>query len=847
LLRGHTAGQPIADAAFFQPASSGADGGNDDSLISHDDDQPQLLATASVAGDVIVRSLATAGSADEAPPEDTVLLRAAAPSASSSSSSSSPRLAWHPSEPRVLAVAGGDRVALLVVPQPGDASASDPDAVVDAATSASMLLPVPAGASVTAIAFAPGGGALAAADTAGYVTVWRLDSATGGASSPPPAARWQPHHEEAGSAPGALLWLDGASLLTGDGRNRVLRLWSVDPAGAGGQPPPLLQTVELRASAAASDGRSAFFNQALIERRLRLVVLANAAAGAPDSTAQGAVVTLHYSLGGRLDYAACFSTARHPFISAAAAAELGGGADDAAGGGGSVGGVGGAGGAGPSLLLWAVQPEAVQRYALDAALARPPPGSSAGAAGAAVAAAPAATSAPAAEDDGDDEDDEDRRPLTPPRAPQVPEVPASSGILAAAHHHLPHGAPSSAAKQGARGGGSSSGASPAAANGRPASSSAPTATTATIDPAQLTAVVKAANAELLGEVRAELARALRAIEAGVSAKVEAKVEAQAKAQARKAEDDDKRRAASAKKASADAERALSAAVAKAATDAVQAQLGAVVPQAVAQALPQALAQAGVAPAVAAALEPALRSSLRDAFASTVVPSYERATQQMFGQIEGALRGWAQHGQQQQQQALQQLLQQAQQQRGPPPQMMPPPQGPLHGGLMPPPPMVQQPPPPPHMQAPPPPPPPDPRVALQGLLHAGQLDQAFSQALSLASLEMVVWTCRQAGPAAAVAGREPCPLSQVVLLSLVQQLAADLRPADADAALKLDWLGECCPLLQPRDPAVSPHLRQALSPAVPGLRALATGGAGIDPSLAKRAKTVVHLFNSLLHQ
>jgi enhancer of mRNA-decapping protein 4 len=157
-----------------------------------------------------------------------------------------------------------------------------------------------------------------------------------------------------------------------------------------------------------------------------------------------------------------------------------------------------------------------------------------------------------------------------------------------------------------------------------------------------------------------------------------------------------------------------------------------------------------------------------------------------------------------------------------------------------------PPPPPHVAPPPQAPPPDPRFALHGLLRAGQIDQAFSQALSLSSLDLVVWTCRQAGPAASVAGREPCPLSQVVLLSLVQQLAADLR-ADGDAELKLDWLGECCPALQPRDPAISPHLRAALSPAVPGLRALATGGAGIDPSLAKRAKTVVHLFNSLLHQ
>ncbi|XP_067132406.1 enhancer of mRNA-decapping protein 4-like isoform X2 [Centruroides vittatus] len=55
---------------------------------------------------------------------------------------------------------------------------------------------------------------------------------------------------------------------------------------------------------------------------------------------------------------------------------------------------------------------------------------------------------------------------------------------------------------------------------------------------------------------------------------------------------------------------------------------------------------------------------------------------------------------------------------------------------------------------------------------GQLSVAFQQALSAANLNLVLFTCRAVDPSV-VFGQYPCPLQQHVLLSLIQQLVADL--------------------------------------------------------------------------
>ncbi|NWJ08104.1 EDC4 protein, partial [Crypturellus undulatus] len=59
-----------------------------------------------------------------------------------------------------------------------------------------------------------------------------------------------------------------------------------------------------------------------------------------------------------------------------------------------------------------------------------------------------------------------------------------------------------------------------------------------------------------------------------------------------------------------------------------------------------------------------------------------------------------------------------------------------------------------------------------LLQQGHLNQAFQQALTAADLNLVLYVCETVDPQQ-VFGQQPCPLSQPVLLSLIQQLSSDL--------------------------------------------------------------------------
>lgn len=61
--------------------------------------------------------------------------------------------------------------------------------------------------------------------------------------------------------------------------------------------------------------------------------------------------------------------------------------------------------------------------------------------------------------------------------------------------------------------------------------------------------------------------------------------------------------------------------------------------------------------------------------------------------------------------------------------------------------------------------------IQSLIASGDVNGAFQQALSASDLTLVMCACRAADPAAVFG--PPCKLKQHVLLSLVQQLAADM--------------------------------------------------------------------------
>jgi hypothetical protein len=249
-------------------------------------------------------------------------------------------------------------------------------------------------------------------------------------------------------------------------------------------------------------------------------------------------------------------------------------------------------------------------------------------------------------------------------------------------------------------------------------------------------------------------------------------------------------------------------------------------------------------AVAAALRGgALQEAVAAQFASRVAPAVEAAARQMFGQVEAAFAAWMAEARSQaagaglgatvsQLQAVVNTLQRdvAEGQRtlvrmasssggG----------GTWPGG---------------GATAPAAPPQQDPRQRISGLIAARDYDAAFNAALSAASPELLLWVCRQMSPSA-LAAAEPPALSQVCLLSLVQQLGANLGPGP-DAELRLDWLTEVAPLLEPGNPVIAPHLRGVLGAVMAALKALA-GQLPHTDATGRKAKLAIHVVNSLLHQ
>ncbi|CAG9567572.1 unnamed protein product [Danaus chrysippus] len=90
--------------------------------------------------------------------------------------------------------------------------------------------------------------------------------------------------------------------------------------------------------------------------------------------------------------------------------------------------------------------------------------------------------------------------------------------------------------------------------------------------------------------------------------------------------------------------------------------------------------------------------------------------------------------------------------------------------------------------------------IQSLMLSGDVNGAFQLALSASDLSLVVAACRAAEPARVLG--PPCRLKQHVLLSLVQQLAADMTK---DTHLKHRYLEEAVMNLDTSNPVTREHL------------------------------------------
>ncbi|PVD21395.1 hypothetical protein C0Q70_19568 [Pomacea canaliculata] len=92
-----------------------------------------------------------------------------------------------------------------------------------------------------------------------------------------------------------------------------------------------------------------------------------------------------------------------------------------------------------------------------------------------------------------------------------------------------------------------------------------------------------------------------------------------------------------------------------------------------------------------------------------------------------------------------------------------------------------------------------------LVSQGRLNEAFQTALTASNLELVLFVSEMVDPAV-IFQRNPCPLSQAVLLSLIQQLSADLNSA---VGTKLKFITEAVTTLDPNDPITREHIPTVL--------------------------------------
>ncbi|XP_069821989.1 enhancer of mRNA-decapping protein 4 isoform X2 [Dendropsophus ebraccatus] len=88
-----------------------------------------------------------------------------------------------------------------------------------------------------------------------------------------------------------------------------------------------------------------------------------------------------------------------------------------------------------------------------------------------------------------------------------------------------------------------------------------------------------------------------------------------------------------------------------------------------------------------------------------------------------------------------------------------------------------------------------------LLQQGHLNQAFQQALTASDLNLILYVCDTVD-SQQVFGQHPCPLTQPVLLSLIQQLSFDLCTR---TELKLNYLEEAVMHLDHSDPVTRDHM------------------------------------------
>ncbi|KAL2945022.1 Enhancer of mRNA-decapping protein 4 [Bienertia sinuspersici] len=135
---------------------------------------------------------------------------------------------------------------------------------------------------------------------------------------------------------------------------------------------------------------------------------------------------------------------------------------------------------------------------------------------------------------------------------------------------------------------------------------------------------------------------------------------------------------------------------------------------------------------------------------------------------------------------------------------------------------------------------DPTKELSRLVSEHKYEEAFTAALQRSDVFIVSWLCSQVD-LQRLLSTIPLPLSQGVLLSLLQQLSCDITK---DTSRKLAWMTDVAACIIPHDPMIAVHVRPILEQVYQILnhqRNLPTTSAAEMSSI----RVIVHVINSML--
>ncbi|KAG6755665.1 hypothetical protein POTOM_041498 [Populus tomentosa] len=135
---------------------------------------------------------------------------------------------------------------------------------------------------------------------------------------------------------------------------------------------------------------------------------------------------------------------------------------------------------------------------------------------------------------------------------------------------------------------------------------------------------------------------------------------------------------------------------------------------------------------------------------------------------------------------------------------------------------------------------DPTKELKRLISERKYDEAFTTALQRSDLAIVSWLCSQVD-LQDIMSLSPLPLSQGVLLSLLQQLACDINN---DTPRKLEWMTAVAAAILPADQMVVLHARPIVEQVVEIVNRAKTSPAVTGAELAS-IRVLMHVINYLL--